>query len=358
MSIRGDFADMLRLNSIRKNLRYSAFRVGLNAIAFSGLNRLLPSAAGRGVIFTLHHVGPDRADDFQPNAILSVTPEFLQQTVETVLQAGLTPVHLHDLPQLLSDKSDNRKFVAFTFDDGYRNNAQLAAPVLRQFGVPFTVFPAIGFINRSRTIWWETAEALLKNTAQIRFDFGRGIETVKTASAGEKYEAFERLGKYVPHCDEDEAVRRIDELAINQCAVDPSAIVERLVLSKAELRAFAADPLVHIGGHTLSHLNLRRVDDERLRHEIEGSTEAIERYVGYRPKSFSYPYGWCSAVGPREINAVAEAGYDVAVTTRPGVLHSNDAMHPTAIRRISLNGNFQKQRYVKALISGLAFKLL
>ncbi|WP_342749931.1 polysaccharide deacetylase family protein [Brucella pituitosa] len=339
-------------------MRYAAMRIGLNAIAFSGLDKLFPSAGGRGVVFTLHHVGPNQTGKFQPNSILSVTPEFLTQTIQTVLEFGLTPVHLHDLPTLLADKSDNRKFVAFTFDDGYRNNAEIAAPIFRKFGIPYTVFPTTGFIDRTHTIWWETAEALLTNTPQIRFDFGRGLETIRTETVAQKYAAFDRLTAFVRNGQEDEAVRRIDELAISQCGIDPRAIVDELVMDYVQLCALAADPLVHIGGHTITHVNLRRVNKERLAYEIDGSTAAIERCVGYRPKSFSYPYGWCSAVGEREIEMTAKAGFQVAVTTQPAVLQRSDALRPTAMKRISLNGNFQKQLYVKALISGLAFKFL
>ena len=37
--------------------------------------------AGVGAIFTLHHVGPRRDSQFQPNRHLEVTPEFLRATL-------------------------------------------------------------------------------------------------------------------------------------------------------------------------------------------------------------------------------------------------------------------------------------
>nr|WP_254799547.1 polysaccharide deacetylase family protein [Falsochrobactrum sp. TDYN1] len=343
--------------SIRRNVKYSVIRAGLNAIAFSGANCLLPSAAGRGVIFTLHHVRPQSDAQFQPNAILSVTPQFLAETIQTVLEAGLTPVHLHDLPALLADADDKRRFVAFTLDDGFRNNAQFAAPVFRRFGVPYTVFPAIGFVKRTRTIWWETCQAVLEKAERIDFDFGNGVETLGTETKARKFRAFDRLADFVRSFDEDAAVQRIDELA-RRCNIDPLAIVDGLVLDQAELSQLAADPLAHIGGHTLSHVNLLRVSEDRLRHEIQGSIAAIEHYCGYRPKSFAYPYGWRAAVGERETKAVAQAGFLAAVTTQPAVLRHSDAKNSMSLNRISLNGYFQKKRYVRALISGLAFKFL
>jgi peptidoglycan/xylan/chitin deacetylase (PgdA/CDA1 family) len=349
------------MNALRpavRFLKYGGIRAGLEAIALSRAPMFFPAAGGRGVIFTLHHVLPHgKAGKFAPNAILSVTPEFLANAIRTAREAGLTPVHLHDLPSLLADPADKRKFVAFTLDDGYRDNAAFAAPVFREHGVPYTIFITAGFIERSRSIWWETAEALTRKVSSFRFDFGQGPEIVDTRTTARKTAAFDRLASFVATADEDEAVRLLDEAAISQ-GIDPMAIVDDLVMNAAELRHLAEDRLVHFGAHTLTHVNLRRVDAKRLGGEIEGSAEAVERYAGTRPLSFSYPYGWSSAASGREALAAAKAGFAVAVTTQPGVLGPASIAQPTLLPRVSLNGLYQKKRYVEALISGLPFRFM
>ncbi|NJO54515.1 MAG: polysaccharide deacetylase family protein [Bacteroidales bacterium] len=319
--------------------------------------RLMPGAAGRGVVFTLHHVRPEPPPAFAPNAILAVTPAFLEQAIGVALKRGLTPVHLHDLPALLADGAERRKFVAFTLDDGYRNNAEFAAPVFRRYGVPYTIFVTPGFSTRTRTIWWETAAALAAQRASFRFDFGHGGEVVSTATTAQKFVAFERLAAFVQSIDEDEAVRRLDQGA-KASGIEPMAIVDDLVMTEGELRTLAADPLAHLGAHTMTHVNLMRVAEERLHREIADSTCTIEQWVGYRPRSFSYPYGWASAAGAREFAAAAAAGFAVAVTTQPGVLPLGRLVRPTALNRVSLNGLYQKPRYVDALLSGIPFRLV
>ena len=348
---------MTLLKSARKNLRYSLIRTGLDAVSLSGAPAVLPSAAGRGVIFTLHHVRPDRGEAFAPNGVLSVTPEFLEEAIETARGCGLTPVPLSRLPALLANPEDTRRFVAFTLDDGYRNNAEFAAPVFRKHDVPYTIFVTWGFVERSRTIWWETAEALTRAATQLHFDFGDGPETVPAGTPEEKTALFERLRSFVATTDEDEAIARIDAAAAT-CGIDADGIVGDLVMDAAELRALTRDPLVEFGAHTLTHVNLRRVDRNRLDRELAGSAEALERHVGRRPSTFSYPYGWARAVSRRETRAAAAAGFSVAVTTQPGVLDAKTMANPTALPRISLNGYYQKSRYVKALISGIPFKLM
>jgi peptidoglycan/xylan/chitin deacetylase (PgdA/CDA1 family) len=348
---------MFSLQSAKRILKYGIIRAGLEVSALSVVRALLPSASGRGLIFTLHHVRPDSPQAFAPNAILSVTPEFLEKAIKAVLEMGMTPVHLHDLPARLADQGDNRTFVAFTLDDGYRNNAQYAAPVFRKFGIPYTIFVAPGLTERSRSMWWETAEALVRNREKFDFDFGQGTETVTAESLTQKHDAFDRLAAFVHANDEDVAVAHIDGAA-RQYDIDPLAIVDNLVMTKAELQQLVHDdPLAHMGAHTMTHVNLKRVDLTRLENEVRQSISTLQTYTGVSPRSFSYPYGYRSATGQREAETVLATGIPVAVTTQPGVLSRSSLDNIGLLPRVSLNGLFQKKRYVKALASGIPFKL-
>ena len=53
-----------------------------------------------------------------------------------------------------------------------------------------------------------------------------------------------------------------------------------------------------------------------------------------------------------EFCIAAELGFKTAVTMRPGVLFKVHRDYLTALPRISVNGEFQQQRYLKVLISG------
>jgi peptidoglycan/xylan/chitin deacetylase (PgdA/CDA1 family) len=310
---------------------------------------------GDALIITLHHVRPHRPIAFAPNAHLEITPEFLDAAIGRLLADGYEPAPLNKLPDLVGRHSGKKRFVAFTLDDGYRNNRDHALPVFERHRVPFTVFVTAGFAERTRSIWWETAAALLARAGSLEHDFGHGRQRLRTATIGEKAHAFSRISQAVRSSSEDEAVARLDETA-RAAGLEPLDIVRDLTMDRDELTAFSAMPGVSLGAHTLTHPSLAHVDPARLADELVSSANYVAGLTGRRVDIFAYPYGSACACGGREFLAARDAGFKIAVTTQPGMIdQALLGRSPTALPRISLNGHFQKARYVSALATGLPF---
>jgi peptidoglycan/xylan/chitin deacetylase (PgdA/CDA1 family) len=336
-------------------LRSSIFRAGLEALYFSGAHRLLrPLFAGVGTIFMLHHVRPARTDAFQPNGHLEITPEFLRATLEHVRELDIDIVTLDDMHRRLRERDFARRFACFTFDDGYRDNRDFALPIMRDFAAPFTVYAASDFAAGTGRIWWIALERLIAKADVLDVPIDGSMQRLACRDAPAKCEAFATMHAWLRGMPSDVDVNRTVSDLCRRHGLDDSSVVPELCMSWRELQAFAADPLVTIGAHTLSHCNVARCSSDLAEREIAGSRSNIEAKLNRPVQHFAYPYGDRDAAAARDFALVRKLGFKTAVTTRPGMLFAENADHMTALPRLSLNGNYQDERLLKVLTSGTA----
>jgi peptidoglycan/xylan/chitin deacetylase (PgdA/CDA1 family) len=64
-------------------------------------------------------------------------------------------ISFNDLLDRLENRQDISRTLVITFDDGYRDNYEIAAPVLHQLGLPACFFIATDFIGSSIIPWWD-----------------------------------------------------------------------------------------------------------------------------------------------------------------------------------------------------------
>lgn len=75
---------------------------------------------------------------------------------------------------------------------------------------------------------------------------------------------------------------------------------------------------MELGSHTMSHPDLRLLDDDALAAELSDSKAAIERLTGRPCRTLAYPFG---LFDERVQAAVAHAGYELALAWQPGPWH-------------------------------------
>lgn len=338
-----------------KQLRNNVIRAGLGALYFSGAHHLLrPLLSGVGAIFMLHHVRPAREAAFQPNRHLEVTPEFLRATLSHLRSRDIDIVTMDELHERLVQGRFDRRFAAFTLDDGYRDNLDYALPVLREFDAPLAVYVASDFAEGTGRLWWAALEAVIARAEQIDVTIGNSALRLDATTPAAKQAAFDRLHDWLRALPGEHDLRREIETLCTRYDVDMAALCRKLCLSWAEVKAFAADPLVTIGAHSVSHCNLAKLAEDIAAQELAMSRTRIEQALERPVLHLAYPYGDRDAAGMREFGLAATAGFKTAVTTRPGMLFAENAGQMTALPRVSLNGNYQDARILPVLTSGAA----
>lgn len=337
-------------------LKTAAIRGALDVSAAMTALGLFPSLRGSGVVFTLHRVRPHAPDAFAPNRHLEVTPDFLERAILTLKNEGYRFLSTDALRRELQRPSSGQPVAVFTLDDGFRDNVDFALPVFERQGVPFTIFACRGFSERSHTMWWETAAAMVGLGRSLAIETDHGPMHLACSRPSEKHAAFAKIAAMIAGCDEALAVERLNAAAY-AVGVDPYAIVAENIMDGGELRQAAAHPLLTLGAHTVSHRGLASLPDDAILDELNQSADYVASLTGKRPRAFAYPYGDQRSATDRTAAYAQWAGFELSFTTRPGTLTpaSLDTAH--LVPRISLNGHYQAERYVRALASGIPSRL-
>lgn len=336
---------------------YAFYRAAFEALAAPGLARLIRrSSKAKGVIFTLHRVLPEPPASFSPNAILQITPDFLEAVIVRARAAGFDIVDLDEATRRLDDP-DAAPFVVLTFDDGYRDNLVHALPILRKHNAPFTLYVPTGLVDGVGLVWWQALEDIVAANDVVAVELPEGRHYGDATTIAQKQATFAHVYSRYRTIPEPEREASLQALAARY-DLDLAAHCRALIMDWTELKLFADEPLCTIGAHTVHHLELSKLPQEQMRAEIVQSINVLDAQFGQRPRHLSYPIGGVAAAGPREFAAARELGLATAVTTRPGGLYAEHAKHLEALPRISLNGLFQRQRYIDVLLTAEVFTLM
>lgn len=333
-------------------------KAALSAMHYARVDQLAARlTGGAGVIFTLHHVTPDAPRSFEPNAILKVTPQFLDGVIHQVRALGFEIIPIGDIAERLRAGSASRPFAVFTLDDGYRDNRDHALPVFKAHDAPFTVYVPTDYPDGDGELWWLALEEALRRLPFATVEIDGAPRTFWLQTDDEKSAAFQTIYWRLRAMPEREARACVRRLA-KDAGFEVTTLTRDLVMTWDELRDFAADPLVTIGAHTRSHYAVAKLDEKSAREEISESVARIEAELGRPCRHFSFPYGCEQSATERDFEIARDAGLETAVTTRKGMLKPSHAGRLTALPRLSLNGEFQDERYVKVLLSGAPFAVL
>jgi peptidoglycan/xylan/chitin deacetylase (PgdA/CDA1 family) len=338
------------------NLKKTIIRTGLETLYFSGMHHLMrPLLGGVGAILTLHHVRPPRTDAFQPNRLLEISPVFLEGLLRRLKRRRIDVISLDEMHRRFIQGDFRRPFVCITFDDGYKDLVHWAYPLLEKYELPFALYIPTSFPDRLGELWWVALEAVVARNDRIGMVIDGKQRFFECASAKEKRALYDTLYSHLRSMKTEDEVRRTVRDLCATYSIDIASFCRDLCMSWEEIVELAADPLVTIGAHTVNHPMLKKVpNDSMVRAEMEMSRAVLEAALGKRPEHLAYPVGDPTSAGPREFRIAAELGFKTAVTTRPGVLFKAHRDHLTALPRISVNGEFQQQRYLEVLMSGAA----
>jgi len=270
------------------------------------LGALSPSGPrGRLLVITYHRVPVD------PDPLVPTEPDARLFESQVRQISGLFRVlPLPDAVRLLIAGRIPARAACITFDDGYQNNHSVAAPILRKHGIPATFFVTKNAVQ-SGIMWNDLViEAVRRAGASIDLSTAGLQNDMLVRDSGPAALADSVLGqiKYLPKLERE-------RIAAGLFASAASASVPRLMMTEAEVADLARQGF-DVGGHTVSHPILARIEVEDARAEVSECASWLERVTGRAPVSFAYPNGRPGRdYGPEHVSMVRDAGFKYAVST-------------------------------------------
>ena len=286
----------------------------MTGATFAGRAALLPTRLllGAPLGILMYHAVVDRPLPLPDWCFLSAARFEAQMRWLAGLPVDVLP--LDEAVERLREGRLRRPAVAITFDDGYRNNLEVALPVLERYRLPATIYLATGFVGNDRAMWHCRLVMALAASGRDSLDWrGERLDLRGQAARSAANGRLQQRVKAVAGADPGGAVGEIE--AALGVPVDPPVgrDLPFAMLDPGEIRA--APGLVGFGAHTVSHPILSRLDDARLAAEIGGSVAAVRDLTGGPCRSFAYPNGRAEDYDARALALLAAEGVPVAVTT-------------------------------------------
>ncbi len=303
-----------------------------------GLLRLLERRAARPGLAVLcyHRIGEPESDPFY-DPLISATPEAFAETLRLV-QARYRMI---GLPELL-ERLDGERLrldgptALITFDDGYRDNLDLAVPVLQRLGVPAAVFVTTGFALQGRLPWWDHVAWVLKHAALRRFRIERPEPLAVDCHTDVRAALAAVIAAYLraPEPDAPALRAHLEERA--GVTADPERLMPRLFLDRSGLRRLAATGVVAIGAHTTTHRRLGDLAPEAQRSELLEPCQALESVLGRPVTTLAYPYGDPASADATTRALARAAGYRLGFALRPGLVRPDAPFDPLDVPRFNV----------------------
>jgi len=187
-------------------------------------------------------------------------------------------------------------------------------PILKQHGLSATFFIASGYLDGGR-MWNDSIIEAIRLMPQTSLDLsGIGLGEFAIASPAQKAATASAILKKLKHL---EPAQRLAHTQFIAGLV--KGLPDNLMLTSAELKALHGQGM-EIGGHTVSHPILAKLDDQAAMDEINANKSFLEQLLSTTIRYFAYPNGKLGEdyrLG--QVELVKNSQYQAALSTEPSV---------------------------------------
>lgn len=290
-------------------------------------------------VFMLHRVSESFSQIEQP-----ISSDHLRKCLNYFVDRGYTFVSLEDLyGTLINSKKLPVNSIVFTMDDGYIDQAEIAAPIFLEYNCPVTIFAITGMLDQICWPWDAKVSWIIESSTGKLLESSSTIKKLNPESGG-------KISKKALRRSIQEVLKKSDLDFISDALQSLAEETDLTIPEKppSEFQPMSWDTTrtlenqgVQFAPHSTSHIILSRLDQNSMEQEIVDSWDRLESELKNPLKIFCYPNGTAMDFGNREIKFLKDSGFMGAVSTIPEIVKykydSNDYIY--SLPRLSLPDN-------------------
>ena len=290
-------------------------------------------------VLTYHRVAQPDAAVAYDDGVVDVTPERLDRQLAFVTR-WFDVIDMADVFAFARGGSLPSNPLLVTFDDGYRDNHDVALPILQRHGVRATFFVATDYVEHRRPFWWDRIAYVVKHSARDRL-LVTYPERFEMSLAGPiaRQRAIRRLHRVVKDAGGLDLARFLEEVEraadVTLAGDEERRIADELVMTWEQVLALERAGM-DVQSHTKTHRVVGTLGQESLQDELVGSRRQLEQVLGHPVRALAYPVGKGVVADRATERAVRESGYALGFTNGTGV-NVASAFDPLDVRRMALD---------------------
>ncbi|MHB8549354.1 MAG: polysaccharide deacetylase family protein [Acidiferrobacterales bacterium] len=250
--------------------------------------------------------------------------KFVERVLQHLRHRNCRLESLRDLISGLDgDVSSKRHSVAFTFDDGTYDQAEIGADLFRRYDCPATIFLITGFVDQNLWPWDDQVAYALRCTGRPSVAITVGSRTLSydLDTDVQRDFAMEDLRLRCKALVQNEFLAVLENLSeATEVEIPQFAPHAYASMTWDDARSLERTGLFSFAPHSVSHQILTAMPEEMARREIQDSWKRVRHELARPLPVYNFPSG---IFGDREVGLLREAGLSAFVTSDAGYVGSS-----------------------------------
>ena len=252
--------------------------------------------------FLFHRVSAE-ADDLWP----PMHPVLFEKVIQ-FLTGHFKVVLLEEFLRNPSSYGGKVPLATLSFDDGYKDNLSVAAPILLRHNCPASFYVVTDCINHSLPTWTYITDHFFQRSGENEFLLEKDFvpDSFRRINWNDPADGSQWSKKVKPWMKQLTNSQRIWVMEQLNSQASDHTIPRNMMMNWDDIRQLHHLGF-YVGSHSHTHPMLASLAEEKeIREELELSARHIQLHLGHRPLTISYPIGsW----DERVIKAAEETGY-------------------------------------------------